>query len=53
VLFYSTFVLRHGDVAGGLRDVPRGEQALQPGNCYVIAEGRRLPCVHGQAVVER
>jgi hypothetical protein len=50
VFFSSPFVLRHEDVTDGLRDIPRDEQALQPGNYYVISKGRRLSCIHGQAV---
>ena len=52
VIFFSTFVLRYENVTDDLRDIPRDEQALRPGNYYVITEGRRLSCAHGQAVVE-
>jgi hypothetical protein len=52
VFFSRPSVLQQEDVTDGLRDIPRDEQALQPGNYYVIAEGRRLSCIHGQAVVE-
>jgi len=48
----SPFVLRHEDVTDSLRDIPRDERPLQPGNYYVIAEGEKLPCVHCQAFVE-
>ena len=52
VVISSNFVLRHQDATDGLRDIPSDEQPLQPGNYYVITEGRRLSCIHGQAVVE-
>jgi len=48
----NNFILRHQDVTDGLRDIPRDEQAIQPGNYYVITEGRRLSCIHGQVVFE-
>jgi hypothetical protein len=52
LFFSSPFVLRHEDVTDSLRDIPRDEQPLQPGIYYVITEGEKLPCVHGQAFVE-
>jgi hypothetical protein len=52
LFFSSPFVLRHEDVTDTLRDTPKDEQPLQPGNYYVIAEGEKLPCVHWQAFVK-
>ena len=52
MIFFSTFVLQYEGVTDGLRDIARDEQALQPGNYYIIVEGRSLSCAHSQAVVE-
>lgn len=52
MIFLEAIFLRREDVTDGLRDIPRDEQALQPGNSYIIAEGKRLSCIHGEAFVE-
>lgn len=43
LLFDSNYVLRHEDVMDDSKDVPKDEQALQPGNYYILTDGRSLP----------
>lgn len=40
LFFDSNYVLGHEDVTDGLRDVPRDEQALQPGNYFILTDYR-------------
>ncbi|KAL0633043.1 hypothetical protein Q9L58_008053 [Maublancomyces gigas] len=44
LFFESNYVLRHEDATDALRDVPKDEQALQPGNYYIVTDGRLLNC---------
>ncbi|KAL0634242.1 hypothetical protein Q9L58_006860 [Maublancomyces gigas] len=39
LFFESSYVLRHEDATDAMKDVPKDEQALQPGNYYIVTDG--------------